>query len=141
MWNICDFAFSLRISFALHSYIYLLLRIYFLWRNVYSNTFFIFNKVICLCFVSFWAIERTCLFFSLIPYQIFIWFVTFYLIPQVGFSLCWFFPWLCRNVLFFYCPIHLFWLFLPIPLLSSPRNYCQIQCHKVFPRWFLLGDL
>ena len=37
------------------------------------------------------------------------------------------------------CLICLFWLSLPVPLISHLRNYCQIHCHEAFPLCFLLG--
>ena len=33
--------------------------------------------------------------------------------------------------------VYFFFLLLPMPLVSHPRNHCQIQCHEDFVLWFL----
>ena len=41
-------------------------------------------------------------------------------------------PWMHRNFKFWYSPMYLFLLLLPVLLVSHPRSYCQIQCHEAY---------
>lgn len=68
--------------------------------------------------------------------------VTFALVSWI-FPILWVAPLLCGqwNFTFSLSPTWLFLLLLPVPLVSLPKNHCQIQCHKAFTLYFYLRVL
>lgn len=55
------------------------------------------------------------------------------------YDLQWFLPILFVVFWFSQSPPYLFFLLLPVPLESHPRNHCQSQCHEAFAPGFLLS--
>lgn len=54
-----------------------------------------------------------------------------YLLPFCG-AFDFVFPLLYRSFKVLCSPIYLFSLFLPVLLVSYPRNHCKIQCHEAY---------
>ena len=128
------FCISLMIGDVEHLFMCLLATHNLIWRNVCSKPFA--HVWIGLPLFSCWVLG-VCI---LIPIR---YIICKYFLPFLGF------PFTLLLVSFdahlkFCSPIHLFFLLLllfSVPLVSRPRNYCQIQCHQPFPLYFLLRVL
>ena len=102
--------------------------IWILWGHRHSSSFKIVICLLLSCKSSLYILNTRSL--SILDLQIF-------------FPILWVAPLLCGqwNFTFSLSPTWLFLLLLPVPLVSLPKNHCQIQCHKAFTLYFYLRVL